>query len=241
MDGTFVTEMKNVLSDNMVIEVDGQTYVRGGYKPVFNDPRPEPLTVHTLTALQDYMKSNNDAVDLGSAYIIVDNERHVSLVTQVHGPKQERHTVITASFDHIEPFKFGEWFDQESFLIKARSLFVHTDDLVTVVEYASKVEIKNDATVDDDGVTQSATVRMSASGALTEKRVAPSMVRLRPYRTFPEIDQPESMFLFRLRRTGDTGVKFALFEADGGAWKNTARQSIAEWLKKHEVMPVVLS
>ena len=241
MDGTFVTELKNVLNDNMVIEVDGQTYVRGGYKPVFNDPRPAPLTVHTLTALRDYMKSNNDDVNLKSAYITVDNEWHVSLVTRVYGPQNERHTVITTSFDHIEPFNFGEWFDQETFLIKARSLFVDTDDLMTVVEYASKVEIKNEATIDDDGVTQSASVRMSASGALAEKKVAPSMVRLRPYRTFPEIDQPESMFLFRLRRTGDAGVKFALFEADGGAWKNTARQSIAEWLRKHEVIPFVLS
>ena len=48
-------------------------------------------------------------------------------------------------------------------------------------------------------------------------------MKLRPYRTFKEIDQPESQFLLRLNENGNIG----LFEADGGMWKLEAKKSIA--------------
>lgn len=51
--------------------------------------------------------------------------------------------------------------------------------------------------------------------------------KLKPYRTFNEVDQPESEFLLRLSEGG--GV--ALYEADGGAWKLQARRNVAEYLK----------
>ena len=51
-------------------------------------------------------------------------------------------------------------------------------------------------------------------------------VTLKPYRTFRELDQPASEFIFRVKAGGG----FALFEADGGAWKIDAINAIAAWL-----------
>ena len=53
-------------------------------------------------------------------------------------------------------------------------------------------------------------------------------VPLRPYRTFLEVEQPESEFLLRLDDNGNVG----LFEADGGMWKQTAKASITAYFEE---------
>lgn len=60
--------------------------------------------------------------------------------------------------------------------------------------------------------------------------IVPSPVHLKPYRTFDEIDQPESDFIFRVQSNKFDGITCALFSADGGAWKTEAKQRIKEYL-----------
>ena len=50
-------------------------------------------------------------------------------------------------------------------------------------------------------------------------------VLLRPFRTFLEVEQPESEFLLRV--DPDEGIGF--FEADGGIWKLEAKKNIADY------------
>ena len=59
--------------------------------------------------------------------------------------------------------------------------------------------------------------------------VVPNPVKLRPYRTFVEVEQPVSEFVFRMK--DNNGITCALFEADGGAWKNTAMRNIKNYLE----------
>lgn len=58
----------------------------------------------------------------------------------------------------------------------------------------------------------------------------PNPVVLKPYRTFLEVDQPESAFIFRMKE--GHGVECAIFEADGGAWMMEAMQNIKAYLEK---------
>ena len=67
--------------------------------------------------------------------------------------------------------------------------------------------------------------------ANVEDIIVPNPVKLQPFRTFHEVEQPEIEFVFRMKN-GSSGVSCALFEADGGAWKFNAVHSIAEYLKK---------
>lgn len=53
-----------------------------------------------------------------------------------------------------------------------------------------------------------------------------------PYRTFTEVAQPMSNFIFRVKDNDRYGVTCALFEADGGAWKNEAKANIKAHLEK---------
>lgn len=52
------------------------------------------------------------------------------------------------------------------------------------------------------------------------------IVRLRPYRTFQEIEQPVGLFLIRI---DERGITFT--EADGGMWKLEARKTIKAYLE----------
>ena len=56
--------------------------------------------------------------------------------------------------------------------------------------------------------------------------VVPNPVTLAPYRTFLEVEQPASKFIFRIKEGG----QLALFEADGGAWQHEAILNIKNYL-----------
>lgn len=63
---------------------------------------------------------------------------------------------------------------------------------------------------------------------MTENVPIKPIVKLKPYRTFFEVEQPESEFLLRIGDGGQVG----LFEADGGMWKMTARYTIKSYLQE---------
>jgi hypothetical protein len=79
--------------------------------------------------------------------------------------------------------------------------------------------LTNDAsrTSEDDGFTQR--VNVKAGIRTKEDTTIQPRVDLAPYRTFPEVDQPMSPFVFRARCTGEGIPALMLVEADGGRWK----------------------
>lgn len=77
----------------------------------------------------------------------------------------------------------------------------------------------------DDGFSQRVTVRTGVAQVGDVTIVNP--VYLAPRRTFPEIDQPESPYILRLRE----GPQAALFRADDQAWRVEAIASIGAWLR----------
>jgi|SRR5579859_1922838 len=74
-----------------------------------------------------------------------------------------------------------------------------------------------------------------------KREAAKNLVQLAPYRTFRDIEQPVSTFLFRIQQSGENMPTFALFEADGGAWKIEAVQKIAARLSAGLKDAVVVS
>ena len=75
-------------------------------------------------------------------------------------------------------------------------------------------------------------VSSGISGQLVAKEKAKPIVKLAPYRTFREIEQPEIEVLLRTRIDSNNVPSVALFEADGGAWRITAMKRIAEYISK---------
>lgn len=65
-------------------------------------------------------------------------------------------------------------------------------------------------------------------------------VELAPFRSFPEIEQPVSSFIFRLRGGDPVHAPLcALFEADGRRWEHEAMQRVRAWLAERVKLPVI--
>jgi hypothetical protein len=64
----------------------------------------------------------------------------------------------------------------------------------------------------------------------------PNPIQLKPFRTFPEVDQPEGMFVLRMK----TGGLATLIVCDGNAWKLEAVKRLREWLVKAGVTIPIL-
>jgi len=105
-----------------------------------------------------------------------------------------------------------------------------TPDLDYVVRVASAISAEDIETSDDDGISQ--TVAMRRGVVLKGQETIRPIVNLAPYRTFAEIDQVVSAFVFRARK-GNSGIELALYEADGGRWQLAAVDAIVAWLKPH--------
>lgn len=203
-------------------EVAGQTFSTGQLHLV-SEASAETLLVNTLSGIIDYVKSDFDKTQEYDALLIqVISPTVVRLYSKLNSNKN-RDLLIEAKA-RVPEFDFDRFYDAESFNIKLQSTFLDKDDRGIVLQVVGNIKSDEVKTYGDDGVTQTVTAKVGVANV--ENVVVPNPVKLRPYRTFQQIEQPASNFVFRMRQ----GPSAALYEADGGAWKNEAIQKIALYL-----------
>lgn len=238
-----IEKIESLVRDIFIVQVDGKTYSARDLNPVLYEPKAKAVCVATLTGFVDFVERNIDDLDLINSYIaVIDSPQNVVLSSTLLEQRREREHLLTASLDsNMKTFPFGTFMPQEEFIIKLHSLFEKKegDDFDYVALMVSKIVQADTADTDDDGITQHVTVKRGISGALKDKGEIKPIVRLSPYRTFREIVQPESQFLLRLKTSDSGRVHAALFEAEGGAWRNEARLRIAAYLKEHIKVSVI--
>jgi hypothetical protein len=228
MDQSYVKEMERLSNQGCVLLVGDDQFSSLQMKPVFYEPRPEALTVRTLTGLESYLLENRDGLDSKSLIMQVIDHKTVSIMSKLYGKDRRRDSYINAKYDGAV-FQFDNWLNSEKFIISVNALFIPTKGRDELLSFVSSLKIESESSIIDTGVAQDATVRMGVKGGLTKSDTAPARITLKPYRSFTEIDQPESEFVFRMKKS-ESGVDLALFEADGGAWKSEAMGRIADWI-----------
>lgn len=189
------------------------------------------LPVNTLSAIVEYIKRGADKEALGvrQRFVIhVKDYNSVSLYRELNEDKG-REELLRAEISNSS-FPFGRFLDMETFIINLQANFVQSDSRDSLVRLAGNIVSDSGVSQADDGISQQVTVRNGISLVGNEK--VPNPITLSPYRTFTEIGQPASSFVFRLRKERDESASMALFEADGEAWKRTAILSIAEWFSE---------
>lgn len=184
---------------------------------------PKSIKLNTLTGLIEYLKSGRDQLNELDLTVHVVSPTEVKVFSELDFEKN-REVYVTA--EAILPYYEYEYFyPTDEFIIKIQSVFVGNADSDILTTFASAIHIENGATVSDNGTSQTVTVKNGVSSLAKGK--APNPVALKPYRTFVEVDQPESNFVFRINDKPGC----ALFEADGGLWKNTAMKNVKEFLQ----------
>lgn len=190
------------------------------------EPTRRELETYSLTGLVDFLKDNFDKDE--KLIVQVLNERKVFVETELNNNK-EREAVIVALADVPDKI-LNAYMDLEQFNIQLQSLFVETDTQRKILSIIGNLKTENVKNIGDNGTTQ--LVETKKGVTMAQEEVVPNPVELKPFRTFTEVPQPESMFVFRLREFHD-GVQAALYEADGGAWRNQARLNIKAYLEEH--------
>lgn len=188
---------------------------------------PEPLRVTSLDSVCDYIKTNVDKLCIENLLLTVDSPSHVTLYSDLQGPFSQRFRYLTASMIEIE-LPLEKYFPAEDFNVLIQATILNDFDKEKLLRYIANVKSVGEIGLYDDGTAQQVTVKKGIS--IVEKDVLPNPVTLAPFRTFLEIEQPESQFIFRIKEVNGT-FHYLLKEADGGFWRNVAHQRIAEYLK----------
>ena len=207
-------------------EINGVIYSDKELEPIIYNPKARAIQMNTLTSLVDYIKAQVDKMD-EKMIVHVQSPTKVSLYSALDGERIRENMVEVVA--RVQEFEYGRFIDHERFCIGLQAKFLDDPESgrALVLKFAGTVEDGSVAQYSDDGISQKATVKtgIASKGDV----IVPNPVKLRPYRTFHEVQQPISEFIFRMK--SDDCVRCALFEADGGAWENVAMKNIKEYLE----------
>ena len=222
MDRTFVEKIEEMSAPH-IETINGYEYSDKELLLV-KEPTVKTIEFNTLRGMTEVLK---EEINNFSSTIIVNVRSHnkVEIHSGIACSDRSREQPYVCNAELIS-INFDRWLDYETMMIMLKSRFVETPELLAVIQLLGTITDEKSAQAMDDGFTQTVVVRKGI--ALKDNKIVKPIVKLKPYRTFNEVEQPESEFLLRL----SDGGSVALFEADGGAWKLEARHNIAAYIKE---------
>ena len=218
------------------IAQNGQEYVVDGDGDIHLLTNPlvrEPLVLNQLTGLLDWITHEGIKIQAKKDFLMIQvvSPTKVRVIGMVNN--QGCRSVYVDVHAVVDDIPFGRFLNQEDMVILLQSQFVHDEEqqtekgiddrdiLLQVVSNLRSDEVQQQT---DDGVSQTVQINSGVASVSTVK--VPNPVTLIPYRTFQEIEQPASKFIFRMHE----GMTSALFEADNSQWKVEAKQRIKTFL-----------
>lgn len=222
MDKTAIEKIEAMAKPN-TIGIGGRMYTD---KRIFavEEPEVDSVVLSTLNGLVDILKQERQKFPEKLVVHVVSPYK-VNVYSSIRNGDRSRETPYVCKWDRVD-VDLDCKMDYESMMIMLKSRFVQTPEMLELVKLLGNITEQNSAQVSDDGFSQKVVVRKGI--ALKDNKTINPIIKLRPYRTFLEVEQPESEFLLRLSE----GARVALYEADGGAWKLEARKNIANYLRE---------
>lgn len=226
-------------------EIDGEIWTDKGMTIVESIKSLDKVHFCTLTSLVDYLRSEVDVPNdfVGHIFINVASPSKISVYSEAGKSNHYSRTQIAEASAMLPAVKVGQWVSQTEFCIMLRANFIdngpislgdgqaQTDtDRDALISVASNIVSGTIAQYEDTGISQKATLKTGIQE--TEDKLLPDKVILRPWRTFMEVEQPKSEFLFRADDNKYDGLSMSLHEADGGKWKMEAMASVRDYLRE---------
>ena len=180
----------------------------------------EVLTTEKNDILEDPEKRFGE----GTRHIVrVKSPTLVEVIAPETGYWRERELVAYCTAV-IPDITFGQYMDAEDFQVMVQTCFMESENRAVVLKLAGSVRKEQNMQTADDGVSQKVTINSGISTAADV--IVKNPVILTPYRTFHEVEQPESPFVLRFDEDGNP----ALFTGDGSKWKLEAVAAIRKYL-----------
>jgi hypothetical protein len=238
MDGTAINAIAELVRKSaspIVVDFEGNSYLD---RQVFAPPieKVETMRVHTLAAIKHLVDHPMELQSNGVVVHVAQGDK-VDLIGGLERTRRQVYATATFERPEVPGWGIGQFHALETAIIALQALYLPSPDREAILRVLGNVQDGAVKTSTDDGVSQTVTAR---TGIVKVGDVdVPNPVILRPMRTFPEIEQPESRYLFRMRSAkADGSPTVALFQADGGAWELEAINRIAEWFRSRGV-PVI--
>ena len=220
IDREFIEKIEDMTGPKVIVTQQGAFADKHLYR--VENKLADTIVLSSLSGLAEMIKQEMSEYNL-PLFVRATSAERVHVFGAIRDDMQ-RERPFTAEAKFID-FDFNEYMSIENMIICLKSRFAPTEDRDYLVQLLGNITDQQSVQTKDDGITQSATVK-SGIQLIGEQRIKP-IVTLKPYRTFLEVEQPESDFLIRLK-----DGRAALFEADGGAWKCEAVKNIADKLRE---------
>lgn len=191
------------------------------------DPKkniPDSITVNGLDSVCKLVR--NEAAAIGrKLFIQIKDYRNVK-VFSTYDSEFDRCYLYECSADTPQ-VTMGRFMKYEQAVIELRSLYIPNEGTDYLLSLLASITQESKVTSTDNGVTQK--VEAKTGIALSQLVEVKPRVNLQPFRTFVEVEQPESEFLLRINEDGCIG----LFPTDGGVWKLEATRNTAAYFENH--------
>lgn len=212
-----------------IYEIDGVSYCGNTIHPVMK-PRAKAFEIHSLSGIIDWLSSED--ADGKKVMIWVENWKSVNVIGIADSQFYIHDWFVCSSLLEPKQFGFGQMMELEEFVIGLQCKFVDSIYKEKIIKHVANIRTEEVINSEDDGISQEVVVA-NRIGRIEKQKLNP-IVELAPYRSFDEIKQPESKFLFRLKKGNGNLPLAALFEADGGQWKTEALRRIKNWFHSQD-------
>lgn len=229
MDGEAVREiLDNAKSE--VVQVDEFSYLRkSDGVTLIAPPSLETIKCFSLSQIISVVKEAVTQKLTGRLLVNVLDHNSVSVILAIPNKIKNFDKVAHSSFNGIfKEINFGSQMSQEDFIIELMTKFEDTPEREELLRLVSSIKSEKVNTSDDDGYSQTAGVKAGVT-LVTEKKIK-NLWKLRTFKSFPEIEQPEIPYILRLHQRGEEAPKFALYDCDGGKWKVSTTLAVREYL-----------
>lgn len=215
------------MAENKEHQIGGHTYTDKAVHLVDEERYwPKVRTVSTLYSLAALIKAEMDKFKSQFPIIVEVTDSNTVSVFTTYDDRYERKYLYQAVAD-IPRNSINRWENKQDTIIQLNSVYGNSKDKDYLIELLSVMTEESKVTEKDNGLTQ--TVEANKGISMKQNLPIRPRITLKPYRTFIEVDQPESEFTLRVRE----GAEVLISEADGGKWKLDAKKNIAAFLDKN--------
>ncbi|AWN65770.1 hypothetical protein LL14B4_06095 [Lactococcus lactis subsp. lactis] len=206
------------------IDVDGRQFIidNDGLAREIERQVTEKFTTNTLSSIVAYIKARDYQSE--ALYLQIINEREVVLKSTLKDDNTRDRLIYAKAIVPNQNFK--SFLSAEQLNIELQSKFKQNADRDILLQVVGNIKDESVQNTSDDGVSQTVTIKQGVASVASAR--VPNPVTLTPYSTFQEVEQPERLFIFRMRE----GAKGALIDTDDNSWQLQAIQSIKEYFEK---------
>jgi len=226
----YLVEMGGIHKESLI---DGSEYVSSGEDSrIINKPVLEPIVCNTLTGIVDFINMNetlpvSEQILINPVCIHIISNSRVELIGNFNDDWRTKKIWVKAKCDDYSLGRVSK--SLEEFLVLLQSFFVQDSETRYLLSILSKITAVNGVEVTDKGV--SLAIERKKDIHFKESDDIRSQFAFCPYRTFTEIEQPESLFILRVQGDSEKGINIVMEQTTDPTWKISAIERIKEFFQ----------